>query len=78
MNYSKVAPLDVIRWATKNGAEMMGRANELGVIAEGMLADVLIVDGDPLDDITVLADKAKLLAIIKDGRFVKDSLSRPN
>jgi imidazolonepropionase-like amidohydrolase len=78
VNYSKVAALDVIRWATKNGAEMMGRASELGMISEGMLADVLVVDGDPIDDITVLTDKAKLLAIIKDGKFVKDSLSRPN
>jgi imidazolonepropionase-like amidohydrolase len=74
----KMQPLDVIRWATKNGADMMGMADELGTITEGKLADVLVVDGDPIDDIGILKDKAKLLAIIKDGNFMKDSLSRPN
>ena len=43
-----IAPLDVIRWATRNGAELMGRGHELGSVREGYLADLLVVDGDPL------------------------------
>ena len=43
-----IPALDVIRWATKHGAELMGRGHELGTVAEGKLADLLVVDGDPL------------------------------
>ena len=46
-----IPPLDVIRWATRNGAELMGRSHELGSVREGYLADLLVVDGDPLADI---------------------------
>jgi imidazolonepropionase-like amidohydrolase len=69
-----VAPLEVIRWATKNGAELMGRGHELGTVQEGKLADLLVVDGDPIVDIRVLQDREKLFAILKGGEFVKDSL----
>ena len=43
-----IPALDVIRWATRNGFELMGRAHELGSVREGYLADLLVVDGDPL------------------------------
>ena len=69
-----IPALDVIRWATKHGAELMGRGHELGTVAVGKLADLLVVDGNPLADITVLQDDANLLAIIQGGRMVKDSL----
>ena len=69
-----IEPLDVIRWATRNGAELMGRGHELGSVKEGYLADLLVVDGDPLRDIGVLQDEARLLAIMKSGTFVKDEL----
>jgi imidazolonepropionase-like amidohydrolase len=69
-----IPPLDVIRWATRNGAELMGRAHELGSVREGYLADLVVVDGDPLGDIGVLQDPARLLAIMKGGTFVKDQL----
>ena len=53
-----IPPLDVIRWATRNGAELMGRSHELGSVREGYLADLLVVDGDPLADIALLQDQA--------------------
>ncbi len=65
---------DVIRWATRHGAELMGRDHELGSVRAGMLADLLVVDGNPLDDISVLRDRDRLLAVIKGGRFVTDHL----
>jgi imidazolonepropionase-like amidohydrolase len=71
-----VPPLEVLRWATKHGAELMGRADELGTVAEGKLADLLVVDGDPLDDIAVLQNRDRLVAIIKDGVLEKDELAR--
>jgi imidazolonepropionase-like amidohydrolase len=51
---------------------MMMRPNELGQIKEGFLADLLLVDGDPLADITVLQDRRRLLAVMKDGQFVRE------
>lgn len=48
--------------------------DELGTIEEGKLADLLVVDGDPLADISCLKDTDNLHAILKNGVFVKDAL----
>ena len=69
-----IPALDVIRWGTKYGAEAMGRGDELGTLEAGKLADLLVVDGDPLKDIAICATPDKLLAIVKDGVFAKDKL----
>jgi imidazolonepropionase-like amidohydrolase len=69
-----IPPLDVIRWATLNGADLAGRAHELGSVEPGKLADLLVVDGDPSVDITVLGVPERLRAIVKGGAFVKDEL----
>ena len=69
-----IAPLDVLRWATRNGSELLGRAHELGSVRPGYLADLVVVDGDPLADIGVLRDRARLLAVLKGGVLVKDDL----
>jgi len=71
-----IAPLEVVRWATANGAALMGRADDLGTVTAGKVADLLVVDGDPITDISVLADRTRILAVMKDGRFVKDELPR--
>jgi imidazolonepropionase-like amidohydrolase len=52
----------------------MGRSHELGAVREGYLADVVVVDGDVLADISILQDRARLLAILKGGTLVKDEL----
>jgi imidazolonepropionase-like amidohydrolase len=69
-----IPPLDVIRWATKHGAELMGRSHELGSIREANLADLLVVDGDPLADVSILQHDEKLMAIMKGGALIKDEL----
>ncbi len=69
-----IPALDVIRWATKNAADAIGMGDQLGTIARGLLADLLVVDGDPIRDIACLRDPARLRAIVKDGVFVKDAL----
>jgi imidazolonepropionase-like amidohydrolase len=71
-----IAPLDVIRWATVNGAAVMGMGDELGSVEEGRLADLVVVKGDPLHDITCLKDPANVQAVLKGGVFVKDRLAQ--
>lgn len=72
-----IPPLDVLRWATGHGAELMGRGHELGTIAPGKLADLLVVDGDPSREIGVLTDPAKMVAVMKDGRFMTGPWADP-
>ena len=69
-----IDPVDVIRWATKHGAEMLGMGSELGTVTEGKLADLLVVDGDVCADVKILQDKARFLAILKGGEAVVDTL----
>jgi imidazolonepropionase-like amidohydrolase len=70
-----IEPIDVITWATRNGAELMGMKDDLGTIETGKLADLLIVNGDPSKDITVLQDRGKLDVIMKGGAFVECQLN---
>ena len=65
-------PMESIYAATKLGGEIMLQPNELGQVRPGFLADVLLVDGDPLADITILQDRSRLAAIMKDGQFHKE------
>ncbi|MBB3258621.1 imidazolonepropionase-like amidohydrolase [Paraburkholderia bannensis] len=64
-------PAQALHAATALGGELMGLAGELGRIAPGYLADLLLVDGDPTVDVAILQDKQRLTAIMKDGRFHK-------
>ena len=64
-------PMEAIQAATKNGGDIMNMGHELGMIKEGYLADLLLVDGDPLTDVRILQNQDRLLAIMKDGRFHK-------
>jgi imidazolonepropionase-like amidohydrolase len=70
-----IPPLDVLRWATKNGTELMGLGEDTGTIEAGKLADIVIVDGDPLVDISCLGDKQNLKAILLSGSWVKNALA---
>lgn len=76
VNEIGIPALDVVRWATKNGAEAMGMADQTGTLEAGKLADLVVIDGDPLSDITVLQDPARLLAVLKCGTPAKDELAR--
>ncbi len=69
-----ISSFEVIQWATVNGAALSGTTDELGTLAEGKLADLLVVDGDPSVDIAVLRNPDNLLMIMKDGKPVKDEL----
>ena len=70
-----MSPMQAIVAATRMGAECMGLAAETGQLRPGMYADLLGVDGDPLEDVRVLEDRARLRLIMKDGAQVKNTLS---
>ncbi len=72
-NDAGLAPLTLIRWATRNGAAAMRRADDLGAVEAGKLADLLVVEGDPSADITVLS-LSQPMAVLKDGVVVAGRL----
>jgi imidazolonepropionase-like amidohydrolase len=65
--------MDTLVAATRLGGEIMGHPGELGVVTEGALADLLLVDGDPLANIEILQDRGALRMIMKDGALHKTS-----
>ncbi|QJS99784.1 amidohydrolase family protein [Streptomyces asoensis] len=66
-----LTPAETLRAATRHGGQIMGMADELGLIREGFLADLVLVDGDPLAEIGILQDRDRLRAIMKDGKLHK-------
>lgn len=64
-------PLEAIRAATELGGQIMMQGHELGLVKEGYLADILLVDGNPAQDVSILRDRVRLMAIMKDGSFHK-------
>ena len=71
VKYLGFTPMEAIRCATLYGGQIMMKPNELGAIKEGFLADLLLVDGDPLANLSILRDPKRLLAVMKDGQFAK-------
>ncbi len=72
VKYAGMTPLEALRATTLYGGQIMGMGHELGEVKEGYLADLLLVDGDPANDLSILLDKKRLLAIMKDGKFNKE------
>ncbi len=69
-------PAEIIRSATIVNAEILQRADELGELKPGALADLIVVDGDPLADLNLFQDEGRhLSAIMKGGRFYKNRLA---
>lgn len=71
-----LSPAEVLSWGTKNAGEALtGGWDRLGVVEEGALADLIVVDGDPLADLSLLArPQESLKAVVRDGRLVIDRL----
>ena len=67
VNFVGLPPPTVLSCATTTGAEILGRDNELGTLEVGKLADVLVVDGDVLTDITILEDRQRFIAVLQGG-----------
>jgi imidazolonepropionase-like amidohydrolase len=64
-------PMEAIRSCTLYGGQVMRMPHDIGQLQEGFLADLLLVDGDPLADVRILRDPKRILAVMKDGVFAK-------
>lgn len=71
IRYFDFSPMDALLTMTKYGGEAMDLPNELGQIRDGFLADLLLVNGDPLTNPSLLVEPDNLLAVMKDGEFHK-------
>ncbi len=71
VNLFGFSPMEAIVAATRQGAELMRMENDTGQIKPGFLADLLVIDGNPLDDISILQDRSRMLAVMKGGRFAR-------
>jgi imidazolonepropionase-like amidohydrolase len=69
-----MSPMESLVSATKTNAELFGLEKDLGTIEQGKLADLLVLDGNPLEDIALLQDKNNLKLIMKAGKTVKNEL----
>jgi imidazolonepropionase-like amidohydrolase len=74
VNWLGMSPMEVIVASTSKAAECIERA-ELGALAAGRIADILVVDGSPLDDITVMQKRDKLHLVMKAGKAFTNKLS---
>jgi imidazolonepropionase-like amidohydrolase len=61
--------------ATRTNAELFGMADQIGTVEPGKLADLILVDGNPVDDIGVLQEAAKVGLVMREGQVFKDLIS---
>ena len=74
-----MGPMDAIRATTIRGAELLGLSDRLGTVEVGKAADILVVDGDPLEDISVLCAPERIATVFQNGEIVaqRGNLVRP-
>ena len=65
-----LTPMEAIVASTRTGAEALGLEKELGTVEVGKMADIIIVDGDPLQDVGILQDAKKIRIVMKAGHMV--------
>ncbi len=70
-----MTPMQAIVASTRTAAELLRLDDKLGVIAKGKLADLLLVEGDPLEEIGVVADAERLAMVLKGGAPVRSKLA---
>jgi imidazolonepropionase-like amidohydrolase len=66
------SPSEALQCGTRIGGQVMGLGNELGQVKEGYIADLLLVDGDPLADVDLVVHEKNLHVIMKEGSLYKD------
>jgi imidazolonepropionase-like amidohydrolase len=71
------SPNEALQCGTRFGGQVMGLGNELGQVKEGYLADLLLVDGDPLKDLDLVVREKNLHVIMKEGVLYKDCSAVP-
>ena len=68
------SPLEAIEAGTRVSANVLGLEKDLGTVAEGKLADLVVVNGNPLDDIGLLLNRDNVHLVVQGGNIVKDTL----
>lgn len=66
--------IEILRSVTSVNARLLGKEHELGAVAPGARADVIVVDGDPLRDVAVLTDAERIQLVLRDGQALKNVL----
>ena len=66
-------PVDAIRAATINAADLLGQSGKLGILEKGYYADIIAVRGNPLEDITILEDVS---FIMKGGKVYRNDIAK--
>ena len=69
-----MSPMESLVSATKTNAELFGMQEDLGTVERGKLADLLVVEGNPLEDIAILQNPDNIKLIMKEGRAIKNEL----
>jgi imidazolonepropionase-like amidohydrolase len=72
VNLFGYSPAEALSAATMSGGEMMSRVGRLGLVREGYLADLLLIDGDPLSDVSILQDKDRICMVMQGGKLYKN------
>lgn len=75
VEHGGMTAMQAIVASTRSAAELLRLDEQLGTLAAGKLADVLVVNGDPLADIRVVEDKQNLSLVLKGGVAIREQLS---
>ena len=70
-----LTPMQAIQAATSSAASLLGLDQQIGTIEQGKLADLILVDGNPLDDITFLEDSSRVQRVVQGGKTVKGAFA---
>lgn len=79
MTYAGLSAMEAVQAATRNAAVTLNLEGQIGTLEPGAIADIIVVDGNPLEDIRILQDKRRIEMVIKDGRpvtFNEEALAR--
>jgi imidazolonepropionase-like amidohydrolase len=71
-----LTPLQALQAATGWAAECLGRERDLGTVEKGKLADLIVVAGDPLSDVTILQNPERIALVLKDGKIAANRLAK--
>ncbi|MGI4861621.1 MAG: amidohydrolase family protein [Janthinobacterium lividum] len=74
LRQAAMTPAAILQSATSVNAELMHQTGQIGVIAPGAHADLIVVDGNPLDDLAIFQERDTLLVVMKGGRFHSNRL----
>ena len=67
-----MTPLQAIQTATRNAADALGLSGTLGTVEKGKIADLIAIDGNPLEDVSLLRDRSRIQIVMKSGKIVID------